>query len=87
MYGSSMLRMPHKRERVNMVHLFPAAVRSRPLRRLVSVLTRLPLTPAYQAFDFSYKTTRFIFTLGFVSPRDMALQSAQWSLFGRRRGV
>jgi radical SAM superfamily enzyme YgiQ (UPF0313 family) len=87
MYGRSMSRLPYARERINMVHLFPAAARSSLLRRLAPTLMRLPLTSAYRALDFTYKSTRFVFALGFVSPRDVALQSAQWSLFGRRKGV
>lgn len=87
MYRGAMPNMPHRRERLNMVRLFPLASRFPGLRRLVPSLLGLPLTPAYSAADFLYKATRFVLTLGLVEPRDVALQSAQWTFLGRRRGM
>lgn len=78
-YENSMAHLPHKRLYRNMVRLFPVAVRSVLLRRLVPSLLRLPLTPLYSALDFTYKATRFVFTLGIVPPRDVALYSGRWS--------
>lgn len=80
-YENSMQNMPNKRLYRNMVHLFPAAVQSRLFRRLVPTLLHLPLTPMYSALDFTYKATRFVFTLGIVPPRDVALYSGRWTPF------
>lgn len=78
-YRNSMKRLPHRRRYRNMVHLFPAAVRFKPLRRLAPLLVRLPLTPLYTGFDFTYKATRFITTLGFVHPFDILAYSGRWN--------
>ncbi|MBW2263721.1 MAG: B12-binding domain-containing radical SAM protein [Deltaproteobacteria bacterium] len=77
-YKNSMKHLPHERTYRNMVHLFPVAVRSRLFRRLVPRLLRLPFTPLYSAVDFTFKATRFVFTLGIVPPRDIALYSGRW---------
>lgn len=78
-YRSSMRRMPHARRYRNMVHLFPAAVRFAGLRRAAPLLSRLPLTPLYTGLDFVFKATRFVFTLGFVHPIDIAAYSGHWN--------
>lgn len=77
-YKNSMEHLPFERVYRNMVHLFPVAVHSSLLRRLTPRLLRLPLTPIYSAVDFSFKATRFVFTLGIVPPRDVALYSGRW---------
>lgn len=77
-YENSMERLPHRRLYRNMIRLFPLAVRSGLLRRVVPRLLPLPFTPAYAAMDFAYKATRFVFTLGIVPPRDVALYSGKW---------
>jgi radical SAM superfamily enzyme YgiQ (UPF0313 family) len=77
-YSSSMKRMPQGRRYRNMVHLFPAAARFAPIARLAPLLSRLPLTPLYSGFDFVFKATRFVFTLGFVRPLDILAYSGHW---------
>lgn len=78
-YRNSMTRLPHRRQYRNMVHLFPAAVRFKLLRRLTPFLVNLPLTPLYTGFDFTYKATRFITTLNFVHPLDILAYSGHWN--------
>jgi hypothetical protein len=77
-YGPSMARMPRRMQHENMVHLYPAAVRSRLLRSLVPGLVRLPATPLYASFGFVYRATRFAFSLGYVTPRDFAIYSGHY---------
>jgi radical SAM superfamily enzyme YgiQ (UPF0313 family) len=78
-YKNSMKHLPNERTYRNMVHLFPLAAHSRFLRRFVPRLLNLPMTPLYAAMDFSFKATRFVFTMGIVPPRDVALYSGRWT--------
>lgn len=77
-YDNNMSNLPHAKTFMRMVRLFPLASRSPLLRKLTPTLIRLPLGPLYAAADFVYKATRFIFTLGMVSLRDIALFSGKW---------
>ncbi len=77
-YENSMQRLPGARRYTNMVHLFPAATRSALLRWMMPGLLPLPVTPAYRAADFVYKSVRFVFALEIVPLRDVALYSGRW---------
>ena len=77
-FGVSMKRMPHVRRYRNMVALFPAAVQSKLMRWMLPILLPLPVTPAYDALNFVYKATQFVFSLGITPPRDVALYSGRW---------
>jgi radical SAM superfamily enzyme YgiQ (UPF0313 family) len=77
-YRNSMAGLPHRRHLSKMVNLFPLAVAYPRLQPLVPTLLALPLKPLYWSVDFVHKATRFVFTLGLVSPRDIALFSGHW---------
>lgn len=77
-YENNMRGLPHAKTFKRMVQLFPLASRSAFVRALMPILLKLPLHPLYAAADFMYKASRFVFTLGMVSARDIALFSGKW---------
>ena len=78
-YTNSMRRLPHLRQFENMVRLFPLAVSWPLFRRLTPGLVHLPLGPLYAGLDFVFKSTRFVFRLGLVTPTDIAVFSGHYT--------